>query len=84
MRRYVKVLYISLGLGLVVAAFMLFVAFDHNSQGEFIEMDTGKVNIQNSLEIFISWFLVSSIVVGIISLVITFLAGILMKIIKGN
>lgn len=84
MKHYVNVLYISLALGLVVAVLMLFVAFAHNSQGEFMDMATGKVNIRNALEIFIAWFLVTSILIGIIGSVILFLTRILTKVIRGK
>jgi hypothetical protein len=82
MKRYVKVFFISLGLSLVVAALVSFAAFDHNPQGEFVDRDTGKVNVQNTLGIFVSWFLVTWIVFGIIGSAITFLAGIVSKAIK--
>ncbi len=78
------VLNLSLGLGLVMTTMALYDAFDHNPQGDFFDPATGKVNIPYSLLIFISWFLVSSIVIGIIGSVITFLAGILIKVIKSN
>lgn len=84
MKCYVKVLYISLGLGLVVATIVLFIGFQHNPQGAFVDIGTGKADIQYVFWIFISWFLLASIMIGIISSVITFLAGILIKVIKGN
>ena len=84
MKRYVNVLYISLGLGFVVAAIVLFIGFQHNPQGTFVDMSTGKADIPYALGIFISWFLLSSIVTAIIGSVITFVTGIIIKAVKGD
>ncbi|MGA8944287.1 MAG: hypothetical protein WB502_16460 [Thermoactinomyces sp.] len=84
MKRYLKVLYISLGLGLVAASIVLFIGFQHNPQGTFIDINTGEADILYIFSIFISWFILSSIMFGIIGSVITFLASILTRMIKGN
>lgn len=79
MECYKKVLYLSFTLGFLIAALILFVAFDHNPQGEFIDTNTGEINIHNTLQVFISWLLLSSIVIGTTASVITFLIKVFIK-----
>jgi hypothetical protein len=84
MKHYVTVLYVALGLGLVAASIVLYIGFQHNPQGAFVEIGTGKADIPYVSSIFILWFLLSSILIGTIGSLITFLARILIKMLKGS
>jgi len=58
--------WISAGVGVAAGLAMLLVAFEHNPQGALIDHGTGKVNVQDALLIFFSWFLAAGIATGIL------------------
>ena len=43
--------------GLLLACFMMYLAWDHNPQGEFFNSETGIVNWTNWFTVGIAWFL---------------------------
>jgi hypothetical protein len=48
-----------------IGAVAVYAAIDHNPQGEFVNLETGAVNYAELSEIFLSWFVVVGVVVGL-------------------
>lgn len=49
--------YISALLATIVGGLILSIAFQHNPQGEFINNETGAIEIAYSAKLFVAWFL---------------------------
>jgi uncharacterized membrane protein YeaQ/YmgE (transglycosylase-associated protein family) len=50
--------FFALIVGLAAGALALWIGFEHNNQGEFVDNVTGAVNLEYCLLIFGSWFAV--------------------------
>jgi hypothetical protein len=48
-------------IGCTIGGLMLFIAFDHNPQGAFIDTETGSVDTIYAAELFASWAVPSMI-----------------------
>ena len=56
--RYLRrILLLAAIAALAVAAFMCFVGWQHNSQGEFYDSATGAVDLTYLARVFVSWYL---------------------------
>lgn len=66
MRRIRITVAVAAIVGAVVGGLMLFIGIQDNPQGEFIDTATGEIDIGYSLLIFFSWFLPTSLAVGIV------------------
>ena len=73
-KRYKYPFLFSVFLGLCLAAYMVFVGFSHNAQGEFFNPETGNVDSLYVLLIFLSWFLVAFIPAMGVGSLVTFFA----------
>jgi hypothetical protein len=52
-------------LGSVVGAMMVSIAVDHNPQEAFVNTLTGEVDYLGLTQIFLSWFVIVSLVAGV-------------------
>jgi hypothetical protein len=52
--------------GGTIGSMMVYIAIDHNPQGEFVNHETGAVNYAGLSEIFLSWFVVVTLAAGLV------------------
>lgn len=50
-------------IGIIVGVFMIVIAIDHNPQGEYINIYSGNINYISLLFIFLSWYILSVLIV---------------------
>ena len=55
-RSLIRAVFAASSVGIVVGAFMVFIAIEHNPQGEFADQVTGQVRVGASVELFLGWF----------------------------
>jgi hypothetical protein len=61
MRRSRAILIIcSSAIGVVFGSTILYIAFQHNPQGEFFDPETGVVNWRYAAWLFVAWFVIAS------------------------
>jgi hypothetical protein len=66
MRPWMAILGAACIVGGTVGALMVYAALEHNPQEEFRELATGALNYLGLSEIFLSWFVVVSLVAGFV------------------
>lgn len=68
---------------MVVGIFMAYVAFKHNAQEEFVNLESGEIYYSNLVVVFGSWF-VGSLLFCLAIFVIVFLTKKIWKLKNGN
>ena len=51
-----KIIYSALIAGIMTGLFMVFIGFQHNPQGEYIDLATNEINLKYGLLTFLLWF----------------------------
>ena len=69
MRRYKLALYFAVVIGLIVGGLSVYIGLQHNTQGE--------MDFSYSVIIFLSWFLIASLVAGFVGAIVTLFAGLM-------
>ena len=68
MKKYFKIIfYTSIVCGFVIGFIAVYIAFQHNPQGEFFNIQTGNINFKNSISLFLSGFIIVFGVCGLFS-----------------
>ena len=56
MNIYIKALFVSMLLAFVISCILLFIGFQHNSQQEFLNFETGEVDYKYSMLFLVASF----------------------------
>jgi hypothetical protein len=59
-------------LGAIVGGLMLYIAVQHNPQGEFYDLDRHTLMVESSACVFLSWFSLIALVVFLVESLILF------------
>jgi hypothetical protein len=73
MNPYLKTLYVAIGIGVIVGITGLVIGFQHNPQGEFVDLETGAIDVGYASLVFMSWFSLSTLVAVAIGSMLTLL-----------